>query len=392
MRPKRMLRDSRPARVAAGALMLAIPALGGRAHRRTGRCSERAPDRRSAHDHVGYGRSVDGHGTRPGHAPRASRSLLQFAPAGVDDAGRSLALDHGRRRRALPALDARCTATGLRAGGHPARLRSPHGDRAAAPAAAVGSSAGPDGRRSAPEFRRPHRSLDGHRRPHRARPRRAPPARSAGAGSGWQARTGRRWRTLGSARTGSRGGFTRLPRPRAHGAARPPAAGRVRRRPRQRPGDRSGRRLDRVQPERRVVVRRRRRTACGFHAGFGVANQRCPCGTQVTFRYGGRTRHRHGRRPRPVRRRPRLGPQPEHRRGARLRRRRHRLVDLVDRLQAAVRAALARRRIVPPRGRALRVCAVRPCDGAAAAWPISTWTRSTCRSSCAGARSCAASR
>jgi hypothetical protein len=30
-------------------------------------------------------------------------------------------------------------------------------------------------------------------------------------------------------------------------------------------------------------------TACGFHANFGVANRSLPCGTQVTFHYGGRT-------------------------------------------------------------------------------------------------------
>jgi len=30
-------------------------------------------------------------------------------------------------------------------------------------------------------------------------------------------------------------------------------------------------------------------TACGFHAGLGVANKSLPCGTKVTFRYGGRT-------------------------------------------------------------------------------------------------------
>lgn len=28
-------------------------------------------------------------------------------------------------------------------------------------------------------------------------------------------------------------------------------------------------------------------TACGFHAGYGVANRTLPCGTRVTFRYGG---------------------------------------------------------------------------------------------------------
>jgi hypothetical protein len=30
-------------------------------------------------------------------------------------------------------------------------------------------------------------------------------------------------------------------------------------------------------------------TACGFHAGLGVASKTLPCGTKVAFRYGGRT-------------------------------------------------------------------------------------------------------
>ena len=30
-------------------------------------------------------------------------------------------------------------------------------------------------------------------------------------------------------------------------------------------------------------------TACGFHAGLGVANRTLPCGTKVSFSYGGRT-------------------------------------------------------------------------------------------------------
>ena len=30
-------------------------------------------------------------------------------------------------------------------------------------------------------------------------------------------------------------------------------------------------------------------TACGFHAGYGVANRTLPCGTKVAFRYGGRS-------------------------------------------------------------------------------------------------------
>jgi hypothetical protein len=30
-------------------------------------------------------------------------------------------------------------------------------------------------------------------------------------------------------------------------------------------------------------------TACGFHSHYGVANRTLPCGTQVTFQYGGRS-------------------------------------------------------------------------------------------------------
>jgi rare lipoprotein A (peptidoglycan hydrolase) len=30
-------------------------------------------------------------------------------------------------------------------------------------------------------------------------------------------------------------------------------------------------------------------TACGFHAGLGVANRSLPCGTKVTMHYGSRT-------------------------------------------------------------------------------------------------------
>ena len=37
------------------------------------------------------------------------------------------------------------------------------------------------------------------------------------------------------------------------------------------------------------MVQRRRHTACGFHAYYGVANKTLPCGTKVTFAYGGRT-------------------------------------------------------------------------------------------------------
>jgi hypothetical protein len=104
-------------------------------------------------------------------------------------------------------------------------------------------------------------------------------------------RTHGAWRGIGSARTGGRGGF------------------RIRFRPSSAIGSASGRKLrvrfagDGVNS---AATRRAGRfiaytqsvaswyndggsTACGFHAGMGVANKDLPCGTKVTFRYGGNT-------------------------------------------------------------------------------------------------------
>ena len=85
--------------------------------------------------------------------------------------------------------------------------------------------------------------------------------------------------------------------------------------------------------------------------------------------------HRDGRRPRSVRRRPRVGPEPEHRRRARLRRRRDRLV-----LRSRVARCTAVARCVP------RHCGVRsarivvdPLTSAVATWP--RWERRPVRGS-----------
>jgi len=95
------------------------------------------------------------------------------------------------------------------------------------------------------------------------------------------------WHTLSSARTGTRGGY------RLSFA----------------PGDADGRRLRMVfagdrrngkttRPAGQVTVLHPAlaswyddagNTACGFHAGLGVANRSLPCGTKVMLRYGSRT-------------------------------------------------------------------------------------------------------
>jgi rare lipoprotein A len=95
------------------------------------------------------------------------------------------------------------------------------------------------------------------------------------------------WRTLSSGRTGARGAYrVRL--------APGPADGRGLRVVFD--GDRRNARA--IRPAGSVTVLHPApaswyddagNTACGFHAGLGVANKTLPCGTKVTLRYGGRT-------------------------------------------------------------------------------------------------------
>lgn len=99
-----------------------------------------------------------------------------------------------------------------------------------------------------------------------------------------QGRTGRGWRTLGRTRTGRRGGFSVRYRPASPQHLRVLFSGDAR----------NGRVLGDAGS---VLVFRADQaswyndggmTACGFHAGLGVANRTLPCGTRVTFMYGGR--------------------------------------------------------------------------------------------------------
>jgi rare lipoprotein A len=95
------------------------------------------------------------------------------------------------------------------------------------------------------------------------------------------------WRTLSAGRTGARGGY-RL--------RYTPAGGDGQRLRMQFAGDGGNART--VEPAGSFTVLHQSlaswyddagSTACGFHAGLGVANRTLPCGTKVTFHYGGRT-------------------------------------------------------------------------------------------------------
>jgi hypothetical protein len=102
-----------------------------------------------------------------------------------------------------------------------------------------------------------------------------------------EGRSGRHWRTLATTRTGRHGGFRLSFRP--HGLGREFLKVRF-------AGDRLNTRAwsyaGKVRSFRESVASwydDAGATACGFHAGYGVANRSLPCGTKVTFSYGGRT-------------------------------------------------------------------------------------------------------
>jgi hypothetical protein len=96
------------------------------------------------------------------------------------------------------------------------------------------------------------------------------------------------WRTLASTRTGQAGGF---------GLRATPHSGLDRKLRVLFPGD--GRNARSTQSAGSMTVYGNQSvaswyddsgaTACGFHAGLGVANRSLPCGTKVRFHYGGRS-------------------------------------------------------------------------------------------------------
>ncbi len=102
-----------------------------------------------------------------------------------------------------------------------------------------------------------------------------------------QALQGGQWRTLGSGRTGARGGFSI--------SISPTGSGRERLRVLF-AGDHFNGRVARaagtvtfLSPSVASWYNDGGSTACGFHAYYGVANVSLPCGTHVTFSYGGRS-------------------------------------------------------------------------------------------------------
>ena len=135
-----------------------------------------------------------------------------------------------------------------------------------------------------PQFRVAHTSrsvVDGG--PLRVRGRLLPA--TAGRVVRLQAHAGSGWHTLASSRTGAGGGFSLRSRP---------ATGLERRLRVLFSGDATN--AGAAEPAGRFTVYSQSvaswyedggNTACGFHAGYGVANRSLPCGTKVRFRYGG---------------------------------------------------------------------------------------------------------
>jgi len=101
-----------------------------------------------------------------------------------------------------------------------------------------------------------------------------------------QGRTGRSWHTLTSTRTGRHGGFDLRYAP--NGGAQSLRV-RFAGDDRNTPVSRYAGRVTTFRPSLASWFTDGGATACGFHAYYGVANKSLPCGTKVTFRYGGRT-------------------------------------------------------------------------------------------------------
>jgi rare lipoprotein A len=102
-----------------------------------------------------------------------------------------------------------------------------------------------------------------------------------------QGRASRSWHTLSSTRTGRFGGFDLRYAPNGTGqqSLRVRFAGDGR----NTPASRYAGRVATFRSSLASWFTDGGATACGFHADYGVANKSLPCGTKVTFRYGGRS-------------------------------------------------------------------------------------------------------
>lgn len=292
MRPRRSLRRPRPVHVAAGAVMLiAAPSAVALA---AGQADAQSAIQIDVNDaHVSFGHNVTVTGSAP--ASNAGQTLqLQFARAGTKGwqpltstrvgrdghfklvapmrkSGRVRAVPKGAPaapRALLPLPGATTTTTAA-----PATL-SPSAARPVVVASKLAVR-----RRSMATLSGRVVHVGGHLLPGvRGRTVRL------------EGRSGRHWRLLATDHTGSRGGFDIRYRPsRTFGPGGEPLRVRFR-------GDRLNSRS--VRGAGKVTTFTESiaswysdggATACGFHAGMGVANRSLPCGTKVTFRYRGRT-------------------------------------------------------------------------------------------------------
>jgi hypothetical protein len=301
MRPSLNLRQSRPLVVGAGALMLTIPPAaaslnGGRAAAEGAAATpvpQSEPQIVLRPRQLRYGHKFAVTGTAS-VADAGQMLLLEFAPAGST---RWRTLTAGRvHRSGRFRLVASLRQSGfVRVVGisgafvqqvaNPQQVGNPQGTTIPAPAIAIAPS---DSQHVAvaAELRVPTGSLNvlgGQAVDIRGR------LLPAGAGRRvrLEARSGGGWQKLATSRTGPRGGF--------HFHYVPGGLGQQQLRVRF-AGDRRNARVSTgagqltvYRPSVASWYDDGGSTACGFHAYFGVANTGLPCGTQVTFHYGGQS-------------------------------------------------------------------------------------------------------
>jgi hypothetical protein len=282
-----MMRTSRPVKVAAGAVLLTTPTSA--VALAVGQADAQGAIQINVNsDHVGFGRHV----TVSGSAPSASGGqsvLLEFARAGTSgwQTLGSTRIGGDGHFRFIVALHKSGLLRAVSGGATTTDVTSSH---SAGPVAGALAPSSPQRVSVASEFqlRRPSievlagQSVD-------VRGQLLPAV--AGRKVQLEGRWGGRWHVLGSDRTGFHGGFQIRDRPGGSGNGAGGRQLRVQFR-----GDRLNTRSG--APAGKVTVFTESlaswyndagSTACGFHAGLGVANKTLPCGTRVTFRYGGST-------------------------------------------------------------------------------------------------------
>ncbi len=280
MRPSFTLKRTRRVQMAVGALTLMVPASAyALTTSGTANAAGAAP-RTTIPNQIGYGDRV----TVVGHAPRA-------------DAGTRLALELSSSGRSWRTL---AVTTVGRAGGfrfsvelqHSGLLRVAGGG--VVPAATVNGGPRAAVTPSGAKLVRVRARFTVARRAYNALGGQAVHVRGrllpwiAGRQVVLQVRSGGGWRTVATGRTGSRGGFDLRYSSVASGGDR---GLRVRF-----AGDQLNYRATASAGTVGTFTQSVASwysdggsTACGFHAFYGVANKTLPCGTKVTFQYGGRT-------------------------------------------------------------------------------------------------------